>query len=81
MEDRRIAWVAPHSEHFTRQTLSRIAMYGEAGSVAAGTGQLMEWKVIKNRIIKGLGNLIAIPDKNGYHSLVNVHRQYCAYEQ
>ena len=26
-------------------------------------------------------NLIAIPDKNGYHSLVNVHRQYCAYEQ
>ena len=58
-----------------------VAMYGEAGSVAAGTGQLMEWKVIKNRIIKGLRNLIAIPDKNGYHSLVNVHRQYCAYEQ
>ena len=24
-----------------------VAMYGEAGSVAAGTGQLMEWKVIK----------------------------------
>ena len=56
-------------------------MYGEAGSVAAGTGQLMKGKVINNRIIKGLRNLIAIPDKNGYHSLVNVHRQYCAYEQ
>ena len=51
-----------------------VAVYGEAGSVAAGTGQLMEWKVINNRIIKGLRNLIAIPDKNGYHSLVNGHR-------
>ena len=71
MEDRRIAWVAPHSEHFTRQTLSR----------RGPEGSLMEWKVINNRIIKGLRNLIAIPDKNGYHSLVNVHRQYCAYEQ
>ena len=25
-------------------------------------------------IIKGLRNLIAIPDKNGYHSIVNGHR-------
>lgn len=51
-----------------------VAMYGKAGSVAAGTGQLMKWKVINNRIIKGLGNLIAISDKNGYHSIVNGHR-------
>ena len=55
-----------------------VAMYGEAGRVAAGTGQLMGWKVIKNRIIKGLGNLIAIPDNNGYHSLVKVNRKYHA---
>lgn len=51
-----------------------VTMYREAGSVAAGTGQLMELKVINNRIIKGLRNLIAIPDKNGYHSIVNGHR-------
>lgn len=51
-----------------------VAMYGEAGSVAAGTGQLMELKIKNNRIIKGLRNLIAIPDKNGYHGIVNGHR-------
>ena len=51
-----------------------VSMYGEAGSMAAGTGQMMKGKVINNRIIKGLRNLIAISDKNGYHSLVNGHR-------
>ena len=51
-----------------------VTMYRETGRVAAGTGQLMELKVINNRIIKGLRNLIAIPDKNGYHSIVNGHR-------
>ena len=85
MEDRRIAWVAPHSEHFTRQTLSRRGPKGVLQSACSShvwrgrqrgrrTGQLMKGKVINNRIIKGLRNLIAIPDKNGYHSLVNVHR-------
>ena len=56
-------------------------MYGEAGRVATGTGQLMKWEVRNNRIIKGLRNLIAIPDKNGYHSIVNGHRKHCVYEQ
>lgn len=51
-----------------------VTMYGEAGRVSTGTGQLMKLKVINNRIIKGLRNLIAILNKNGYHSIVNGHR-------
>ena len=47
----------------------------------AGTGQLVELDIIYNRIIKGLRNLIAIMDKNGYHSIVNGHRFTCVCEQ
>ena len=50
------------------------AMYRETGRVAAGTGQLMNLEAKNNRIIKRLGDRIAIPDKNGYHSIVNGHR-------
>ena len=46
----------------------------QTGGMRTGTGQLVKLKVKNNRIIKGLRNLIAIPDKNGYHSIVNRHR-------
>ncbi|MGN0359272.1 MAG: hypothetical protein ACI4EM_00875 [Hominisplanchenecus sp.] len=49
--------------------------------MGTGTGQLVKLEVINNRIIKGLRNLIAIPDKNGYHSIVNRHRNTCVFEQ
>ena len=54
-----------------------VAMDREAGRMATGTGQLMERKIKNNRIIKGLRNLVAIPGKNGYHSIVNRHRVTC----
>ena len=58
-----------------------ITMDRQTGRMRAGTGQLMKLKMINNRIVKGLGNLIAIPDKNGYHSIVNRHRFSCGCEQ
>lgn len=58
-----------------------VTMDGQTGRMGAGTGQLVKRKVINNRIIKGLRNLIAIWDKNGYHSIVNRHRFTCGCEQ
>lgn len=58
-----------------------VAVNREAGGVAAGTDELMELEVIDNGIIKGLRNLIAIWDKNGYHSIVNGHGETCVCEQ
>ena len=58
-----------------------VTMYRQTGRMRTGTGQLVKWKIINNRIIKGLRNLIAIPDKNGYHSIVNRHRFSCGCEQ
>ena len=49
--------------------------------MGTGTGQLVKLKVKNNRIIKRLRNLIAIWNKNGYHSVVNVHRFSCGCEQ
>ena len=51
-----------------------VTMNRQTGRMRTGTGQLVKLKVKNNRIIKGLRNLIAIPDKNGYHSIVNRHR-------
>lgn len=51
-----------------------VTVNGKAGTMAAGACQLMELKLINNRIIKGLRNLIAILSKNGYHSIVDRHR-------
>jgi hypothetical protein len=53
----------------------------QTGGMRTGTGQLVKLKVKNNRIIKGLRNLIAIPDKNGYHGIVNRHRFSCVCEQ
>ena len=58
-----------------------VAMDRQAGRMRAGTGQAVKRKVKNNRIIKGLRNLIAIWDKNGYHSIVNRHRISCGCEQ
>lgn len=58
-----------------------ITMDRQTGRMRAGTGQLVKLKIINNRIIKGLRNLIAIPDKNGYHSIVNRHRNTCVCAQ
>lgn len=60
---------------------SVVSMYGKAGGMPTGTGQLVELDLINNRIIKGLRNMIAILSKNGYHSIVNEHRFTCVYEQ
>ena len=48
---------------------SVVTMYGKAGGMPTGTGQLMELDLINNRIIKG------------YHSIVDRHRVTCVYEQ
>ena len=53
-----------------------VAMDRQAGRMRTGTGQPVKRKVKNNRIIKGLRNLIAIWDKNGYHSIVNRHRVF-----
>ena len=58
-----------------------VTMDRKTGRMRAGTGQLVKRKIINNRIVKGLRNLIAIPDKNGYHSIVNRHRVTCVCEQ
>lgn len=60
---------------------SVVTMYGKAGGMPTGTGQLMELYLINNKIIKGLRNMIAILSKNGYHSIVNGRRFTCVYEQ
>lgn len=48
-----------------------VGMEGEADRMSAGTGQLMKLDAINNRIIIRLGYLIAIPDINGNHGIVN----------
>ena len=58
-----------------------VTMDRQTGRMRAGTGQLVKRKIINNRIVKGLRNLIAIWDKNGYHSIVNRHRVTCVCEQ
>ena len=58
-----------------------VSMNRQTGRMGTGTGQLVKLKVKNNRIIKGLRNLIAIWKKNGYHSVVNVHRFSCGCEQ
>lgn len=58
-----------------------VTMDRKTGRMRAGTGQLVKRKIINNRIVKGLRNLIAIWDKNGYHSIVNRHRVTCGCEQ
>ena len=58
-----------------------VTMDRKTGRMRAGTGQLVKRKIINNRIVKGLSNLIAIPDKNGYHGIVNRHRVTCVCEQ
>lgn len=40
-----------------------VTMNRKTSRMRAGTGQLMKLKVINNRIVKGLRNLIAIFDK------------------
>ena len=51
-----------------------VTMDRQTGRMRTGTGQLVKLDFINNRIIKGLRNLIAIWDQNGYHSIVNRHR-------
>ena len=58
-----------------------VTMDRQTGRMRAGTDQLVKLKIINNRIVKGLRNLIAIPDKNGYHGIVNRHRVTCVCEQ
>ena len=58
-----------------------VTMDRQTGRMRTGTGQLMKLKIMNNRIVKGLRNLIAIWDKNGYHSIVNRHRVTCVCEQ
>ena len=58
-----------------------VTMDRKTGRMRAGTGQLVKRKIINNRIVKRLRNLIAIPDKNGYHSIVNRHRVTCVCER
>ena len=58
-----------------------VTMDRQTGRMRTGTGQLMKLKIKNNRIIKGLRNLIAITDKNGYHGIVNRHRFSCVCEQ
>ena len=50
-----------------------VTVYGHAGRMTAGTGNLMKLDMVYDRIIKGLRNKVAILDKNGYHSIVNGH--------
>ena len=73
----------PESESSGRKLYgpSVVTMDRQTGGMRAGTGQLVKLKIINNRIVKGLRNLIAIPDKNGYHSIVNRHRFSCGCEQ
>lgn len=54
-----------------------VTMDRKTGRMRAGTSQLMERSLQKNRIIKRLRNFIAITDKNGYHSIVTRHRVTC----
>ena len=58
-----------------------VTMDRQTGRMRTGTGKLMKLKIMNNRIVKGLRNLIAIRDKNGYHSIVNRHRVTCVCEQ
>lgn len=58
-----------------------VTMDRQTGRMRTGTGQLVKLDFINNRIIKGLRNLIAIWDQNGYHSIVNRHRVTCGCEQ
>lgn len=58
-----------------------VTMDRQTGRMRTGTGQLVKLNFINNRIIKGLRNLIAIWDQNGYHSIVNRHRVTCGCEQ
>ena len=58
-----------------------VTMNRQTGRMGTGTGQLVKRKINNNRIVKRLRNLIAIPDKNGYHSIVNRHRVTCGCEQ
>lgn len=58
-----------------------VTMDRQTGRMRAGTGQLVKLNFINNRIIKGLRDLVAISDKNGYHSIVNRHRNTCGCEQ
>lgn len=58
-----------------------VAMNGQTGRMGTGTGELVKGEAQNNRIIKRLRNLVAISDKNGYHSLVSRHRFFCGYEQ
>ena len=53
-----------------------VTMDRQTGRMRAGTDQLVKLKIMNNRIVKGLRNLIAIWDKNGYHSIVNRRRFY-----
>ena len=46
-----------------------IAMYGQAGGMAARTGQAVKLEAVYNGFIIILRNLIVIFDGNGYHSL------------
>lgn len=48
-----------------------VTMNGQTGRMTAGTGDLVKLDAINDRIIKGLRNMLAIMDKNGYHSIVN----------
>ena len=58
-----------------------VTMDRQTGRMRTGTGKLLKLKIMNNRIVKGLRNLIAIWDKNGYHSIVNRHRVTCVCEQ
>lgn len=43
----------------------------QKGITRTGIGHQIKLNFISNRIIKGLRNLIAISDKNDYHSIVH----------
>ena len=52
---------------------SVVSMYGHTCRMTTGTGYLMKLNTIYDRIIKGLRNMVAILNKNGYHGIVNRH--------
>ncbi len=48
-----------------------VTMNAHAGRMTTGTRDLMKLNTVNDRIIKRLRNMVAIPDKNGYHGIVD----------
>jgi len=47
-----------------------IAMDGKASMMAAGTLQLVKLEAVDDGIVKFFGNIVAIFDGDGYHSII-----------